>query len=427
MTTQNALNTQLVLPSGSTAINSLLYTSAANLASGLATVNSASLVTSLTGVPTWLGPLTNGQVIIGSTGAIPVASTLTAGTNVTITNAAGSITINATGSGSGTVTSGTINQLAYYAATGTVVSGLATGNNGILVTSATGVPSIATTFGQGLAVASSQLAVGGANNIPFNNGKGIQDNNGNSLLLFTVVGSAVNNFNMANEPTGTGPVLSVVGSDTNINMIITSKGLGNISFLNNNNGNTMFAMSPVASSVNAITASPAATGNPPFIMASGSDTNIVLSLRGQGTGGVQTQGTTAGGNATAGYVGELISSVIPSASAVAIVSSTPKNLTSISLTAGDWDVYGNITFNGSLVAIATANVWISTTSATLPDLSLYNGIAVAASSTAIIYGANAPYVRISISTTTTVYISGNVVLTGGTCAMQGGIYARRVR
>lgn len=47
--------------------------------------------------------LTNGQLLIGSTGNAPVAATLTAGTGVSITNSAGSITINATGSG-GTVT-----------------------------------------------------------------------------------------------------------------------------------------------------------------------------------------------------------------------------------------------------------------------------------------------------------------------------------
>lgn len=40
-----------------------------------------------------VGPLTNGQLIIGSTGNAPSAATLTAGANVTITNAAGSITI----------------------------------------------------------------------------------------------------------------------------------------------------------------------------------------------------------------------------------------------------------------------------------------------------------------------------------------------
>lgn len=49
-------------------------------------------------------------------------------------------------SGSGTVASGSINQLAYYAAAGTTVSGLATGNSGVLVTSASGVPSISSTL-----------------------------------------------------------------------------------------------------------------------------------------------------------------------------------------------------------------------------------------------------------------------------------------
>ena len=43
--------------------------------------------------------LTNGQLAIGSTGADPSASTLTAGTGVSITNGAGSITIAATGGG----------------------------------------------------------------------------------------------------------------------------------------------------------------------------------------------------------------------------------------------------------------------------------------------------------------------------------------
>lgn len=44
------------------------------------------------------------------------------------------------------VNSGTINQLAWYAASGAVVSGLATANNGALVTSAGGVPSISSTL-----------------------------------------------------------------------------------------------------------------------------------------------------------------------------------------------------------------------------------------------------------------------------------------
>lgn len=43
--------------------------------------------------------LTDGQLVIGSTGIDPVAATLTAGTGISITNAAGSITIDATATG----------------------------------------------------------------------------------------------------------------------------------------------------------------------------------------------------------------------------------------------------------------------------------------------------------------------------------------
>ncbi len=96
MTIANALNINF-------AINELVYANSATTLDGLTVVNSAALVTSLTGVPTLLGPLTNGQIIIGSTGAIPVAATLTAGVGTTITNAAGSITIASTGGGFSTV------------------------------------------------------------------------------------------------------------------------------------------------------------------------------------------------------------------------------------------------------------------------------------------------------------------------------------
>jgi len=46
-----------------------------------------------------LGVATNGQLPIGSTGADPVLATLTAGVGISITNAAGSITISGTGGG----------------------------------------------------------------------------------------------------------------------------------------------------------------------------------------------------------------------------------------------------------------------------------------------------------------------------------------
>lgn len=46
-----------------------------------------------------LGVATNGQLPIGSTGADPVLATITAGTGISVTNGAGSITISGTGGG----------------------------------------------------------------------------------------------------------------------------------------------------------------------------------------------------------------------------------------------------------------------------------------------------------------------------------------
>lgn len=57
-----------------------------------------------------------------------------------------------TGGGGGTVSSGSANQLGVYASSGTVISGLATANSGVLATSVSGVPSISTTLPSGLTI-----------------------------------------------------------------------------------------------------------------------------------------------------------------------------------------------------------------------------------------------------------------------------------
>jgi len=76
-----------------TTINQILYSSAANAVAGLASANSATLVTSSAGVPSLTASMTNGQVLIGSTGATPTPSTITAGSGIIITPGAGTITI----------------------------------------------------------------------------------------------------------------------------------------------------------------------------------------------------------------------------------------------------------------------------------------------------------------------------------------------
>lgn len=62
---------------------------------------SAVLVSNSSAVSLWSSSMTNGQLIVGSTGGTPVAATLTAGAGISITNGSGSITIAGTGSGIG--------------------------------------------------------------------------------------------------------------------------------------------------------------------------------------------------------------------------------------------------------------------------------------------------------------------------------------
>lgn len=136
-------------------------------------------------------------------------------------------------------------------------------------------------------------------------------------------------------------------------------------------------------------------------------------------------GVTDGSNASAGSVGELISSVIPSASSVTMTSNSASNVTSISLSAGDWDVVGNINYQTLGTSPTSIAAWISTTSATLPDTSLYNAYNITGLN--INTGLPAPYKRIIVNTTTTVYLSGYLGNTSGNGSANGGIYARRVR
>jgi len=97
--------------------STLLYSNGANTVTGLATANSAMIFTSSTGVPAWTGSATNGQVLIGSSGASPALGTITAGTGISVTNGAGSITIASTGGGltvttiSGTTQTAAVNNL----------------------------------------------------------------------------------------------------------------------------------------------------------------------------------------------------------------------------------------------------------------------------------------------------------------------------
>jgi len=143
------------------------------------------------------------------------------------------------------------------------------------------------------------------------------------------------------------------------------------------------------------------------------------------TGGIV--GTTTNDNAAAGKVGEFVSSIIPVASAVTFTANSNTNVTSISLTAGDWDVYGYV-YIGTQTAAGTALIgWVNTTNGgSPPDPSLYGSIQLAVGSLGNGCGIMTPLTRISIASPTTVYL--NTYYASASNSTGGGsIQARRVR
>jgi len=64
--------------------------------------------------------------------------------------------------------------------------------------------------------------------------------------------------------------------------------------------------------------------------------------------------TTTNDSATAGNVGEYVESVIVTGSSTALTTATAKTVTSISLTAGDWDVDTVVHFNPAGTTTITA-------------------------------------------------------------------------
>lgn len=139
----------------------------------------------------------------------------------------------------------------------------------------------------------------------------------------------------------------------------------------------------------------------------------------------QEPATATNDNAAAGKVGEEVQSLIAIGSAVSLVTATGNNVTSISLTAGDWDVEGNVNFSSSGATVTASVAGISLTSIT-PPTDGSEGYSGVLSATAI-ESATLPRKRVSIASTTTVYLTAKATFTAGTVTSFGAITARRAR
>lgn len=138
-------------------------------------------------------------------------------------------------------------------------------------------------------------------------------------------------------------------------------------------------------------------------------------------------GTATNDSAASGYIGEFIPN---SAAGVSVSSATATNITSISLTAGDWDVFGNIAFIAAASTIPTLFIaaigQISGTLPSAPNSGAYSQIqaTVATGGTNIL---PTGMMRVSLASTTTVYLLGEAIFSVSTMTASGYIGARRAR
>ena len=142
------------------------------------------------------------------------------------------------------------------------------------------------------------------------------------------------------------------------------------------------------------------------------------------------RGTTTNDSAAAGEIGEILESTLAVGSATSLTTATTKTITSISLTAGDWDVWGNVGFIGAgSAAVTHVRAAISAANNTLPTNPNGGGVAAIQGTlgTDKLQILPCGQTRVSVAGTTTYYLVGHAEWTVGTMTAFGYIGARRAR
>jgi hypothetical protein len=123
------------------------------------------------------------------------------------------------------------------------------------------------------------LTTKGTGSLVFNTGNGI------GFKVYDGSGGAaqVNYFQTRGRGTGSGPFFITEGNDTNVSANFGSKGTGVFSFLTSGASVEQFRIAHTASAVNYVQVTGAATSAPPAITVQGSDGNIRMNISSKGT------------------------------------------------------------------------------------------------------------------------------------------------
>lgn len=115
----------------------------------------------------------------------------------------------------------------------------------------------------------------------------VMDGNGNILATFAKVASAVNYIVLLNSATTDGVIAKAVGTDTDIDFIIKTKGVGNFLIVDGSD-NEIAEFHTIASAVNFLKFIASATGASLYIQALGDDADIDITLVPKGAGKTKT-------------------------------------------------------------------------------------------------------------------------------------------
>jgi hypothetical protein len=238
--------------------------------------------------------------------------------------------------------------------------------------------------------------------------------------------SATNSAVIVNDTSGTGsPQFAIRSNGTTEWVLFDAASIH--AFTINRYVSGTFADAPltISNSTGAVTMTDGIT-NSPISGSTGSFTTLraTSTITPSSTAGIV--GTTTNDNAQAGSVGEILSNTTSSTS---LTTTVVANCTSVSLTPGDWDVEATVQFiPGGTATTSLMLAGISTTSATVGGLGTYNSSVIPfGSSASVATLMSSPVVRVTLTTTTTVYAIAQTTFSASTMTCNAFIRARRVR